>query len=1153
MAMIPAAYRTCWAVLLCVAALEARAAERAAEVVSVQGQGESRADDKAAWRPATPRQELFPSNYVRTGAYSRMGLLFQDKTQVRLAEKTLMQIKASAAAPGERTVLRLEQGRSWSQTNAAPANLYLETPSATAAIRGTDWDVEVFEGGRSLLTVFSGEVEFFNDFGRVTVAKNESAQAIPGQAPTKIIIANPRDRVQWVTAYAVDPLRHIDASAASPAMREVLDMIRRGETAQAAARLSKMMPDSPEFVQLARIALLARSERFEDAFNAATGALASARQPAPYLIASDLMVYEGRLDRANAYALEGLARFRDDPRLIAQLARVSLAGGDFDAAHRRLASAMSAPKPAFEVRLAASDTARAQGEARTARAGYEAARAERPADDRPWYGIGVVDSEREAVASARAHLNAALERNPGGPGYQGELGTLETFADRFKDAQAAFGAALSANPADYIALTGLGLLEIKRGHPEAALEDFLRASVLEPRYARAHVYAAVANYQLRRHEIALRELAKASELDDKDPLPYLFASMIQTDLFRAADAVESSRKAIERLPYLKSLNQVANNQQGSANLGRSLAFFGLEEWAQNRAQESYYPYWAGSHLFLSDRYPGQFNKNSELLQGFMTDPTVFGASNRFQSLVQTPGNYANAFAGYDYSREVKAWLGDARANGLFNAGMPVAYFVDYDSRHFRWIGDVRGPDDGRIFTGAVGIRPTHELGLFVYGFDEISDSDTRRLEVSPRYVLSDHQKTATLNGGMHYQLGPTSQFWFRATAFRTQDEVIGDIQADPRLPGSAFLSKLVSRQPEYAFRHTFDAGDHQVTWGFETSHKQMENEFTVGEDVLNGTLTNYQFNERSHAAFLSDAANLTPALLVQADAWWHDNRRILSEATTFLIAGRLYGPLLTDEDRSRHRLAPRFGMRLKMDGGAMFRAAYQDWFRSVDLSTIGPVATAGISMDDRLVARGGRQQRARAQFEQDADARTFWTAFYDYKRIDNLRFSVSPFNVSDDDQLTKLRSFDYGNLHRDLYEFILPPDFDAGAIRIAGAAVNRIVSDSFSVSARYQYTTSRNTGPSYADRQIPYLPRQTGEIGATWVTPQRVFFTTRAVYRTKRFTDQANLQPIRTGFDAAADIFWETRDKRLRVHAGIDNAFHPTLPTQYFASLGLLF
>src|SRR5437764_8569069 len=128
---------------------------RAAEVVSVQGQGESRPEARAAWTPVRAQQPIFASDYVRTGAYSRMGLLFADRTQVRLAEKTVLQVKAAPANPAERTVLRLEAGRSWSQTNATPSNLYLETPSATAAVRGTDWEVEVFEGGRSLLTVLS--------------------------------------------------------------------------------------------------------------------------------------------------------------------------------------------------------------------------------------------------------------------------------------------------------------------------------------------------------------------------------------------------------------------------------------------------------------------------------------------------------------------------------------------------------------------------------------------------------------------------------------------------------------------------------------------------------------------------------------------------------------------------------------------------------------------------------------------------------------------------------------------------------------------------------------------------------------------------------------------------------------------------------------
>jgi hypothetical protein len=121
-------------------------------------------------------QELFASDYVRTGAYSRMGLLLRDRTQVRLAEKTLLRIKSAPASAADPTVLRLEQGRSWSQTNRTPSNLYLETPSATAAVRGTDWEVEVSKERAA------GAMEglCFSARGGVTVGRSEQAQAVRG-------------------------------------------------------------------------------------------------------------------------------------------------------------------------------------------------------------------------------------------------------------------------------------------------------------------------------------------------------------------------------------------------------------------------------------------------------------------------------------------------------------------------------------------------------------------------------------------------------------------------------------------------------------------------------------------------------------------------------------------------------------------------------------------------------------------------------------------------------------------------------------------------------------------------------------------------------------------------------------------------------------
>jgi Flp pilus assembly protein TadD len=1118
------------AALLGLACVPAFAADRAAEVVSVQGVGESRADDKAAWKPAEPRQELFASNSVRTGSYSRMGLLFADRTQVRLAEKTVMVIKSAArAGAGERTTLRLEQGRSWSQTNVAPANLYLETPSATAAIRGTDWEVEVFEGGRSLLTVFSGEVEYFNEFGRVTVAKNEQAQAIPGQAPVKLLIANPRDRIQWVTAFSPDPSRHI-APAASPAERDRLESI----------------------------AELIRTDRLEDAFNAALAEM-SARptQPAAWLIASDLMIYQGRLDRATEHAQAGLARFADDARLVAQLARVSLAGGRFTEALQRLAASLAAPQPAFEVRLVGADLARASGEAEAARAGYLAAQAQRPADDRPYFGLGVVDSEREAVSDARVSLNAALERNPKGPGYLGELGTLETLANDFTAADAAFRKALELNASDYVALTGRGVLELKRGDTERALESFLRASLLEPRYARARVYSAVAQYQLGRSSQALQELARASELDDKDPLPYLLASMIQTDLFRASDAIESARRAMRLLPYLKSLNQVANDRQGSANLGRSLSFFGLEDWAQSRAQESYYPYWAGSHLFLADRYPGDFNKNSELLQGFLTDPTVFGSSNRFQSLVSRPGLYGRGQLSYGYQKELELFLPIARVSGLSHWGMPVAYLFDVDALRSKGSGTPGGSGDGnsRSFTGGVGVRPTHELGLFVYGFDQSDDDDTTTSSGGLPVTLKTDNTSRLVSAGLSYKFAPQNQLWVRTSKFDAKQELTGTIQA------IGVSSMLDTRVPETGIRHTFDAGPHQLTWGYERASREGVNDwFAVSIDPTFGILVGLnadRYEERSRSAFFSDTFSPTPELLLQADLWLQNNqRRFRGEGALydFFTGELLLGPQVQEQNQDAKSTNLRVGMRYKFGEQALVRAAFQEWLRPAGFSSLGPVATAGIPVDDRLVSRGGELRRARVQFEVEASPRMFFNAYADHKRIVNRRFVRSPYLIEEDDNLRKLTEFDFGRLSSgDLYEFGRIPEFEAGRITLGGVGLSGVVADTISLSSRYVYTDSVNEGATYPGNLIPYHPRHTAALGLTWVNPARLYFTSRAVYRTLRYTDEANAIPFRRGWDVSFDVLWESPDKRARVRFGIDNGFHNERDTTYAASAVLNF
>ena len=567
------------ATALALAGLASPAVANDAEVVSLTGKGDARESGSGDWRPAMVKQKLKGGAFVRTGDSSTMALLMSDQTQLRLNQNSMLQIKESAA--GAPTRLELKGGRAWMNSKAKAGNVVIDTPNATAAIRGTEWELEVDPSGKTMLAVLSGTVEFSNPQGSVTVGRNEGAFAELGKAPVKVVLVNPKDRVQWVNAYTIDPRRYAEAAKGAPAVRSALDAIAQGDLAGARRELN---------AEKAR----------------------GTRTPAVYGLLADMDLVAGETARALATLGEGLAANPRDPELLGQLATTQLVADKADEARKTVAQPRSAETAGILV--AEGEVARRDGDIPKTFTAFTRATTAAPADDRGWFALGRAQNEREDTTPARASLAKAIALNPAGAGYQGELGTLETFANRFGEAKAAFDKALAANPADYVALTGQGLARLKQGDAEGGLDSLLRAGVLEPRYARARTYTAVAYYQLGRHADAIATFKDAAALDDKDPLPYLFLTQVYTDLFRAGDAVDASREALKRLPYLKSLNQVANNQQGTTNLGYSLAFFGLESWALEIAQQSYSPYLASSHLFLADRYSGAYTRHPELLQ-----------------------------------------------------------------------------------------------------------------------------------------------------------------------------------------------------------------------------------------------------------------------------------------------------------------------------------------------------------------------------------------------------------------------------------------------------------------------------------------------------------------------------------------------------------
>ena len=1072
----------------------------AAEVFSLDGKGEFREARELTWRPVTLKLSLFPTNYVRTLEQSKMAILFADRTQMRLGQNSVMQIKEVASGPDTKTVIDLQKGRSWTQSKTTPKSLVMETPSALAAIRGTDWEMVVDDDGRATLSVFSGEVEFYNDQGNVIVRPNEQARAERGKAPVKLQLQVSRERVQWVSSATVDTQRYVELRAgATGELAQVAAMVREKRLGDAYAKLQAMV--------------------------AAPGAAAVS-----FLLLADFETYRGDVAKAHEILARAAARFPSDERFDAALARTALLADDGEGAYAHARAALAKRGDSAEAWIALGDVERRQGRAREALAAYGKAVEVAPDEARAWFGLGVVESERENVKRARTDLANAIKLDDTDATFRAELGTLEGFAGNLALGREELRKAIAMQGDNYVALTGLGVLELKAGNGDAAMEALLQASLIEPRYARAHVYLAAAYYQAGRDEAALAELARATESDPKDPLPYLLMSIIRLDRIEPGYAVVEAQQALARIPFLKSLNQVADNQKGVANVGAPLAFMGLEAWARSMAHESYLPFWGGSHLFLADRYAGEFDRRSELMQGFITDPMVFGASNRFQSLLGEPGHHGTLSMRVNSSDDLRLFEPVLTLNGYDLSRFPAAYFVEavdtrIDPRNTAF--DARA----RTFTAAAGAKPTHEIGIFIYANHLSVDADFGR----DTSLFTRIGGSATrVDAGMRYAFDAASSVWLKAGASE-QDSTLDDVNAiqgsTPLLRQSHFVTK--PRSSDVALRHTVVRGDSlELTWGAEWARlktpKFLERDrfFHLPSPAQPQDSLDQTDRDRSQNLYAVVRWG-GPRLRLDAGVAWSDytkDRDILVRVAS--------GNVSLQESFSRRKADPLLGLTWRMSPAMLVRAACRRWTRPAGLDTLAPVAVAGVPLDDQLVFSGGTLEQCRGQWEWTPAERTFATAFAERARVRNL---VSPLDGvqntgADVTNLERLRNRAISAPPKpDLLEDI--PVYGEGIARRAGLAFEHIVTPRIGVRAHYTYTASENTAPFFDGLRIPYLARHLANLGLTWAPGWRTFVTAQAVYRSARFADEPNRLRLAPGWDAQASVYVETNDKRWALEA----------------------
>jgi tetratricopeptide (TPR) repeat protein len=643
----------------------------AGAVIAAKGGEELQFRAEANWRDVVIKQNVLGGDTIRTNAIGAIALLFQDRTQVRVGRNTTLTVKDVARGPNDETLLDMPQGSIFARAARGGSGVIVNTPSAAAAVRGTDWSLAV-DGKRTSLVVLEGEVTLSNYKGTVTVRRGEGAEARLGEAPRKIILVDVEGREQFLlykelrSAFSDLSITNLDTRAARAARARIFAMPEATRTvddwlllaesglaydgakaagrAAAEARRKPLTSRQEVRVTLVEAAIAGDAGRWREAAElydrAARGVDPSRRSaalygawfarsldapgkaiPPPKSAGADVTsilarstaasFIEGQI-RALDIVREGLKRFPRDVSLLGAEASLLIELGRRDEARETIERARKIdPDDPSVLTSSASFRSSVQGDLDGALADLERARATAPGSTAILNELAIVQSQRNAMREAEAAYKEAIGLDPNNPALRSNYARFLIDVNRLERAEAQIAEAERLSPGSYPTLAARGRLQLKRGDTEGGLETLLAAAAANPTYGESLIGSAIAAYQTGDEVEAEQALDNADRFDDEDPTTPLIRSAIATDAYRADQALVNAREAFRRRlargGYYSTLD--ANRQSGSI-VGQALRGLQLNEWGR----------------YYGDRVYDAFSATSYYDQSFAGGVDPFGQS-----------------------------------------------------------------------------------------------------------------------------------------------------------------------------------------------------------------------------------------------------------------------------------------------------------------------------------------------------------------------------------------------------------------------------------------------------------------------------------------------------------------------------------------------
>ncbi|MBY5346539.1 FecR domain-containing protein [Rhizobium leguminosarum] len=777
--------------------------------------------------------------------------------------------------------------------------------------------------------------------------------------------------------------------------------------------------------------------------------------------------------------------------------------------------------------------------------------------------MGLLQSARDASREAEAAFLKAIALDPQDPVPHANLAILYLDQSRMKEAKREIDTALAVDPSFDIALLARGRYYLQTGERDKALADLLAASTANPAHSQSQLMLAAAHYEKGDRIPSAQAIDNADRLDKNDPVISSFRTAVDIDDYDADGAIRNAQEFLRRSRARGGdYSALGANQDAGSTLNNAFRLQGLDAWGRYYGDAVFSPFEGSGYIdqsikgsifpfvnatsFSDDnviQYRSNASSYSSFIQGLLLDPHMLSGRSRSATLLRTPFIEGSLGGGINSVDGHTRGIGEADIQGYSNETIPISFYGNLTWEELALDGDYR--DFGGYATdnellggnGYLTATVTPDDRVVAYFNHAKIDGTLNALSTDPS--LSDalnpvlrffglplapdelplyttrRDTTQLTNAGLGwshtfaYENVLNAAFLYQQTEAKTTNDIRFDWADVPLLGGPGrdirpFLQTSDENDSKaYIAALSHSIGDESLTWryGIEGGWIDASREtYFHLEDVIPG---------------LIDGVTAGPTEVETRINIGRAYVDLLHEITPNLKGEyALFGTRLEGDGVDVSRLEPRFGLAWAPTQNHWLRAAFMRQSTDTGVPTLAPIGILGLQANQFTVGTEGYVDTAALEWDAEWTDRLFTTVEYQHQELHDFSIGLP---------LISLPALDS-----------LP--LSHGSIDRAAVTANVALGNGFGLSATYAYMDSENKDPGTFNYggNLPYIPKNSGQIALTWVNEAKVKTTVAANYVGERDGDDLGTK-LDDYWSLDAHLIWEPLDKRIALEAAAYN------------------